>query len=222
MLRERKQSLYRLYSVVLAILFLASLMVRKGQDVLWINGHYSEVEDHLFALITNFGNGTIFIVILLATLFIRFQYTVITAIVWVGHGILVSIFKELLFPGLERPRKVLDTSVLHFIPGVDVHGYNTFPSGHTATAFCAALLLTLIYRNKRVGFTMLILALLVAYSRIYLLQHFLMDVAAGAIIGCFTTYVVWEMMEARQKPLWMRRKLSTKYKVRGTSIGRTS
>ena len=217
-LDSRPASSYRLYSFIVSGLFLASLIIQKGQDVLWINGHHSTFQDQVFPLITDLGNGIVFMVILLATLFIRIQYTVATALAWIGHGILVSIFKELLFSGLKRPRKVLDSSLLHFVPGVDVHRYNTFPSGHTATAFCVALLVTLIFRKKIIGIIALLLALLVAYSRIYLLQHFLMDVAAGAIIGCFTTYLVWEIIEAKQKPAWMQRRLRLPLRKEKTKI----
>jgi membrane-associated phospholipid phosphatase len=75
------------------------------------------------------------------------------------------------------------------------------------TAFGAAIFLALLSRNALIGFVTLFLALLVGCSRIYLLQHFLMDVAAGALIGAFTTYVVWQLLDSSPKREWMRRRI---------------
>ncbi len=34
-----------------------------------------------------------------------------------------------------------------------------------------------------------------------------MDVAAGALIGAFTTYVVWQLLDASPKREWIRRRI---------------
>lgn len=57
----------------------------------------------------------------------------------------------------------------------------SFPSGHTGAAFAAA---TVIYQiNKKWGLASFVLALLIAFSRLYLYVHFPTDVAAGMILG---------------------------------------
>jgi membrane-associated phospholipid phosphatase len=201
-------SITRPYRLVLIFLFIASLCVDKGMDVLWINGHYTAWLDSFFKTITNLGDGLIFIPITLLALFIRFRYAIAAVAASVAHGLLISLFKRLLFPGLERPRKFLGDDLIHFVSGIDVHNANSFPSGHTATAFCAALFLALLSRNKVIGIFALLLATLVGYSRIYLAQHFLIDVAAGAVIGSFTTYIAWQIVEFNTLPAWMNRKLN--------------
>lgn len=208
---SRYSFVYNLYITFLIALFSASVIIEKGKDVLMINGNYSTFLDQFFRHITAIGDGTIFILIVAITLFIRFQYSVIATLAWISHGIIVSICKRVMFAGTPRPRNFLDNDLLHFVPGVNVHGTNSFPSGHTATAFCAAFFIALISKNKMVGLVALIVALLVGYSRIYLLQHFLMDVAAGAIIGCFTTHAVWQIINTNQRP-WMNRKLKLNFK----------
>lgn len=57
----------------------------------------------------------------------------------------------------------------------------SFPSGHTATSFAAALVLSHLDR-KRAWFY-LILASLISYSRLYLGCHRLIDVAGGLFIA---------------------------------------
>jgi undecaprenyl-diphosphatase len=57
----------------------------------------------------------------------------------------------------------------------------SFPSGHAATAFAAAVAVALVY--PRLGRPLLALAVVVALSRIYLGVHYVLDVAAGTLLG---------------------------------------
>lgn len=195
---------------------MASVLIPKGSDVLWINGHHTPLLDIFFKTITNLGDGFVFIPIAVVTLFLGLRYFIALALSAVVHGLIVSLFKRVLFHGSERPRNFIDPDLLHFVSGVDVHGTNTFPSGHTATAFCAAMVITLIARNKMIGGVALLLALLIGYSRVYLAQHFLMDVAAGAMVGGITTFIIWQLMENNEMPRWMNKKLDlpTEFKPR--------
>ncbi len=58
----------------------------------------------------------------------------------------------------------------------------SFPSGHAMSSFAAAVIL--LHTDKRIGIPALILAVLIAFSRLYLYVHFPTDVAAGALLGC--------------------------------------
>jgi membrane-associated phospholipid phosphatase len=69
------------------------------------------------------------------------------------------------------------------------HGFNSFPSGHTATAFCFYLLFCLLIFKKYWVYIGCIIAMLVGYSRIYLAQHFPLDVAAGILVAVVSTFL---------------------------------
>ena len=87
---------------------------------------------------------------------------------------------------MERPVAFFDESIhLNFVDGVDVHSSNTFPSGHTATAFALFALLYIALNNRSIiiSTSLFILAFLVGLSRVYLLQHFIVDAYFGAILG---------------------------------------
>jgi membrane-associated phospholipid phosphatase len=213
----RHQFAYRMYACVIAGLCVSSLFVHKGSDVLLINGAHSPWLDQFFKDITNLGDGLVFIPIFIATLFIRFQYSFACVLTLVSHALLSTLCKKVIFPGMLRPKGVMNHDLLYFVPGVEVHSVHSFPSGHTMTAFGAAIFLALLSRNIMVGIITLTLALLVGCSRIYLLQHFLMDVAAGALIGAFTTYVVWQLLDAAPKREWMRRRIRVVRPQRKTS-----
>lgn len=71
--------------------------------------------------------------------------------------------------------------------------YNSFPSGHTATAFVAAEFLHQEYKDKPVwisvsGYAM---ASMIGVSRVYNDRHWVSDVVAGAGIGILSTKVIY-------------------------------
>ena len=57
----------------------------------------------------------------------------------------------------------------------------SFPSGHTLASFEAATVLLI--RDKRMGIPALVLAILIALTRLYLYVHYPTDVVAGVIFG---------------------------------------
>ena len=68
----------------------------------------------------------------------------------------------------------------------------SFPSGHAMSSFAAA---TVIFcYNKRYGIGALILAGLIAFSRLYLYVHFPSDVIIGTIIGILLALAAVKIM----------------------------
>jgi membrane-associated phospholipid phosphatase len=74
--------------------------------------------------------------------------------------------------------------------------YNSFPSGHTATAagFAFAMLLV----NRRWGCVFVIWALGVAWSRVYLNVHFFSDTVASMFLCVFWAWMTRRWVDARQ------------------------
>ena len=60
---------------------------------------------------------------------------------------------------------------------------NSFPSGHTSYAFTFATIITKLNKNKALKIFTNTLAVLMAFSRLYLYVHFPIDVLAGAVFG---------------------------------------
>jgi len=199
---------------LLLCILIAAILIPKGDDVLFINGNHSDITDSFFTFITLGGDGKIFIPLIIILLFIRFSYALVAVSAWAGHGLICGIMKNFVFPTMLRPTGHLDDDLLHFVPGVDVHTNYSFPSGHTATAFCFAILIALLIRRRSVFFIVITFAALVAYSRIYLLQHFLVDVAGGAFIGTLVAILCWYLFESYGKAEWLGRRLEIQ--VKGT------
>lgn len=64
----------------------------------------------------------------------------------------------------------------------------SFPSGHTAAAFAAAA--SMYMSKKKPGLWMFYIAIIMGFSRIYLLVHYPMDVIAGAALGVVSAITV--------------------------------
>jgi undecaprenyl-diphosphatase len=77
----------------------------------------------------------------------------------------------------------------------------SFPSGHTATAFAAATMLTAL--EPRAAAAWLALAAAIAYSRLYVGVHFPVDVAGGIAVGAATALLL--LAAARRRSLRSRR-----------------
>ncbi len=195
------------YSIISLILLFLSLWIKHGDEVLLINGLHSPLLDQYFAIITNLGNAFYFIPILIVLLFNRYGYALIMIVAGLAHAIIVSIFKHLLFPEAGRPKAVLDIDQLYFVPGVEVHSTMSFPSGHTATAFAFFVLISLFFRSRLLTILFSLLALSVGISRIYLLQHFGMDVAIGAVIGTVTAFISYYTILTGGMNGWMNKRL---------------
>ena len=70
----------------------------------------------------------------------------------------------------------------------------SFPSGHTIASFeaCTVLMLS----NKKMGIPATIIAVLVAFSRLYLYVHYLTDVLAAMVLGILFGFIACWIVNA--------------------------
>jgi len=73
----------------------------------------------------------------------------------------------------------------------------SFPSGHAATSFAAATVLSFAFPKAAPAF--FVLAAAVAYARVYVGVHYPLDVIAGAVIGAAIGSGVWWMAGRRRR-----------------------
>ncbi len=102
--------------------------------------------------------------------------------------------KYYIFEDIDRPKTVFKgIAQLYFIPGVDVHIYNSFPSGHTAAAFATYVSLMMITDRCYLKWLWFFIAILVALSRIYLSQHFFIDTYFGSLLGTLCALFLYRL-----------------------------
>jgi len=165
---------------ILPFFFLES----KANIHIFLNQYYSDFGDFLFKNITHLADGIAPIIAGVVVLFFSIRKSFIIASAGLIAGLLVQLLKKIVFFDILRPTNpVLNITDLHLVEGVNLHSTFSFPSGHSATIFALCFCLALFVERKMWKFMLFCLAVLVAYSRIYLSQHFLIDVYAGAIIG---------------------------------------
>lgn len=82
-----------------------------------------------------------------------------------------------------------DTRILQLSSG----GSFSFPSGHTAEAFAAAVMMSLLWPRWYVVLPALLWACAIAFSRVYLGVHSPADVTAGMIVGSSVSYIFYSL-----------------------------
>ena len=94
---------------------------------------------------------------------------------------------------------------LPLVDGVKMNLWLSFPSGHTTTFFVLFFSISIILcaeniRGKNIlSLLCFLLATFGAYTRIYLSQHFALDVLAGILIASFTTILLYYFLVLKAK-----------------------
>lgn len=183
---------YKLYFLLLAAYFLLGLslfvFMNKGDEILFFSQHRSSYWNIFFKIITRYGEAFPYIIaaiVFLGTKQFRKAWGVLLLPLIVT---ILSFLSKMLFKQ-PRPAKYFESlhrfEEVNWINGVDVYyGFNSFPSGHTMSAFAISTLLVF-YLPKKSGLEILFFALafFVAVSRMYLAHHFLQDILMGAFLG---------------------------------------
>lgn len=146
----------------------------------WIQNIFgSTFMDFLMPKITALGNAGIIWIIIGVCLLITKKYRKIGIFVLVGLLMGLIIGNGIVKNVVARPRPCwinTDFPLLISCP-TDF----SFPSGHTQSSMIAATILTM--GNKKFGYVAIPLAVLIAFSRLYLYVHFPTDILGGAIMG---------------------------------------
>lgn len=184
-------ALAQIVSLAIALIFiLLSLWEGRNAVFLSLNADLGKKADTFFSLCTDAAEGWIWIpyFILLVTLFKKDGRVIIYN--FLTSTLLTQIPKQFIWPNSTRPTASgIDPLQIHTIPGIELHSLNSFPSGHTATAFTIFLLTVYFFPQPRIMMIGFIYALLCGYSRIYLGQHFPLDIAGGILVAIASLHI---------------------------------
>lgn len=175
---------------LLFVLIFSVLIVFNGKaDLhLWLTSFNSPVADVFFHYYTYVGDFIPYLVIA-GLLFYRYREALFILFSQLATGLISTIIKH----SRNEPRPILyfkeyfPNIMLHQIQGEHLYSTHSFPSGHTITAFAFFLALSFFTKRPSLHFLYFVLALLVGYSRIYLSQHFALDVLVGSFLGVSIT-----------------------------------
>lgn len=145
----------------------------------------NEILNPIVIFITHLGDsGRIWI--LIAIILLLFSKTRRIGIMMIGAMLMSLIFNNFLLKNLVarvRPYEVIEG--LNRIIEAQVDW--SFPSGHTASSFAAAIVI-LKTSSKKYGIMAIILAIMISLSRLYVGVHYPTDVLFGMISGTLIAY----------------------------------
>lgn len=170
----------------------------------FIHSHFScGFLDFLMPIITKFGDKGIFwiSVTVLLICFKKTRKTGLTAGLALALGAVIC--NLILKNAVARIRPYDLNELIRpelLVPALSDY---SFPSGHTAASFEAATAMLL--NERRLGIPALVLAVLIALSRLYLYVHYPTDVLIGAVLGIlaalFSQYIVNKLYGRRSSRL---------------------
>jgi len=200
------------YLVVLAACLIIKLTCSREEIYFAVNSHNYAWAGAVAPYCTDLGNGWTTVALAAVLLLFNYGKSFVLAVTYAVTSIFAQIVKHI----FDAPRPILyfkdQLAHIHFVKGVYMLSLHSFPSGHTVTAFSTAVVITYWCRNKFWGLPLLLLAMCVGYSRMYLSEHFFEDVTAGSAIGVIITVflIVWmAKMKFLQSPKWNRGLLAT-------------
>ncbi len=171
-----------IHIVITLIILIISIILDK-QITLLIASNRLNFLNIFFKLISYLASTTgIIIILLISLLFVKDKNKFIKKSLLVILTALIITWILKLIIARPRPFTVLQIKNL-----IEVSKYS-FPSGHATAAF--AILPILIEEFKKIKYVLIMIALLILYSRIYLGIHYLTDVIMGALIG-YSSYLFY-------------------------------
>lgn len=151
----------------------------------WISEHLQcAFMDTVMPLITLLGDAGIFW-ILCAVALLCFPKHRKTGLAMGAALIIGLLLCNLTLKPLVARIRPYDYQLQHFGKTIELlvatpHDFS-FPSGHTIASFEAATVLLI--RNRKLGIPAMVLAVLIAFSRLYLYVHYPTDVLASVVLG---------------------------------------
>lgn len=173
------------------------LLTLDGGVLLWIQAHLrGPVLDCAVSFYTTLGNaGALFLAA--AVLLLCFKKTRkagVAALLAMAIGFVCTnlILKHL----VSRPRPWLDVAGLTAL--VTENDPNSFPSGHTTSAFAFASALWRTAPDRWMKWAALAAAVLMGFSRLYVGVHYPSDVLTGVLVGLLAGWLACRLCRKKQ------------------------
>lgn len=161
----------------------------------WLQELHGPILDRLMTGASFLGNKGWFFVFLgiLLFLFPRTRRVGLAVLFSLALGFLVG--NLFLKNAVMRPRPCWIDGTVALL--TENPGDYSFPSGHSLASFETAV--SIWFFDRKWGLAFLVLAAVIAFSRMYLFVHFPTDVAGGIVLGIFHGWIVHRVLEKGQK-----------------------
>jgi membrane-associated phospholipid phosphatase len=156
-----------------------------------LNSFHTSYLDLILKYWTHIGHGFVPIMAFAILLLVRYSWALGLGVSSLVMGIMVQTLKRSVFAGDHRPAMFFQDGGLPSIEGVELMLHHSFPSGHSATAFCVCLMFAFFAKQKWATYALFFTALIAAFSRVYISQHFIQDTIVGSWIGFAISYAAY-------------------------------
>lgn len=172
-----------------------SVTFTQNQISLAVNSIHQPIFDSINKFGTYLGDGFFIIVMALILFFFDKKFAVTILLSYAISSGLVQTLKHTVFSDFHRPMHYLsEISGIHIVDGVEMNYHNSFPSGHTTAAFSFFIVLAFFFKEQWLKSLFVLLAIFVAFTRVYLLQHFLIDTLVGSIFGSSFAFLFYYLI----------------------------
>ncbi len=153
--------------------------------------------DKVMPFVTKLGNlGVIWIVISIILILskkyrkagILAIYSLVIAAI-LGEGLIKNI--------IARPRPFMEISDIDLL--IPKPTSYSFPSGHTASSFAATTAYVKMIDNKKIVIPLVLLACMIAFSRLYLMVHYPTDILGGVVLGLLSAKLAYKFCLKHRK-----------------------
>ena len=205
--------------ILLGVLGLALLYIPQGELHLLLCDRHTPARDIFYRYYTQVAEWFPYIVCVILLLFSRIGDGAFASAAMILSALTTQLFKNII--NAPRPIKWFELNMpdvqLPLTPGVEVHSWFSFPSGHTTSFFALAFVVSILFSretstsslsstNRSYNYlfqaALFFLAALGGYSRIYLSQHFARDVFAGILVGVIVTAVCYAVFSRYEDKKW--------------------
>lgn len=200
------------YILVLSFCIVLLFLFAKPELHILSNKANSPFFDTFFKTITHLGDGTMIAVLSIILLFVRYRYALVFLLGSIVTAGIINLLKKVILGTIYRPSKyfeLYESYQLHFVDGVKLNSLQSFPSGHTGTAFNVFFMIALIVPQKGLKLVCFFGAALVGYSRVYLSQHFMVDITVGSMLGVLIVLLFYNWSDHWNKK-WLNNSLLKK------------
>jgi membrane-associated phospholipid phosphatase len=186
---EKNKSYFALYFLFFITLLMYQISFYQTDALFFFSHHRSNSLNNFFLFITRLGEELTYIFIALWFLYKNDRKTILKIIITGLVVLMVSLILKLIFSH-PRPITFLEQhgviSKINLVNDYILRGMNSFPSGHTMSAFALYSAIALHFHTKKnMQKVLLTTAILVGISRVYLVAHFPEDILLGSALGVF-------------------------------------
>ncbi len=164
---------------------------------LWINGWHTDYMDNFMEFYTHKFIWLPLYLSLVYVVFRNFQWK--ATLVWLLVVILLLVINDQLCASVLRHEVArmrpsnLDNPISSFVHVVDGYrgGRYGFPSAHAANSCGLAFYVMYVFRRTLLSITMLLWAMMMCYTRIYLGVHYVGDLFVGMMLGLVNATIIY-------------------------------